>query len=65
MNGSNNVYQIFPDTSDPIGFAVYCELGSDGSRWTVGIRRLSYAIHEKFEDTIGVIRRRKSKIPKG
>jgi hypothetical protein len=44
-----------PDTSDPIGFAVYCELGSDGSRWMVGIRRLSYAIHEKFEDTTGVI----------
>jgi len=55
MNGSNNVYQIFPNMSDPIGFAVYCELGSDGSRWTVGIRRLSYAIHEKFEDTKGVI----------
>ena len=31
----NAVYQIYPDASDPNGFAVYCEIGSDGNTWTV------------------------------
>jgi len=35
--GGNGVYQIFPDTSDPNGFDVYCDFGSDGNTWAVRI----------------------------
>jgi len=33
----NEVYQIFPNTSDPKGFDVCCDIGSDGNIWTVRI----------------------------
>jgi len=33
----NGVYQIFPHTSDPNGFDVYCDFGSDGNTWAVRI----------------------------
>jgi len=35
--GDNDVYQIFPNTSDAKGFDVYCNIGSDGNIWTVRI----------------------------
>ena len=35
--GGNAVFQIFPNTSDPNGFDVYCAFGSDGNIWTVRI----------------------------
>jgi len=35
VRGGSDVYQIYPITSDPNCFAVYCEIGSDGNIWTV------------------------------
>ena len=33
----NDVYKIFPNTSDAKGFDVWCDIGSDGNIWTVRI----------------------------
>ena len=35
VRSGNDVYQIYPDSSDPNCFDVYCEIGSDGNTWTV------------------------------
>ena len=35
VRSGNDVYQIYPNTSDPNCFDVYCEIGSDGNVWTV------------------------------
>ena len=45
--GLNGVYQIFPNTSNPNGFDVYCECRPDGNNWTVRILLRVLAIYER------------------
>ena len=45
--GGNGVYQIFPNTSNPNGFDVYCEFRPDGNNWTVRILLRVLAIYER------------------
>jgi hypothetical protein len=45
--GGNGVYQIFPNTSNPNGFEVYCEIRPDGNNWTVRILLRVLAIYER------------------
>jgi hypothetical protein len=63
VRSGNDVYQIYPNTSDPNCFDVYCEIGSDGNAWTVWILgRVSTVLEQdKFEDTKGVVWSRHSK----
>ena len=35
VRSGNGVYQMYPNTSEPNCFTVYCEIGSDGNTWTV------------------------------
>jgi len=43
VSGGNGVYQIFPNSSNPNGFDVYCEFWPDGNNWTVRIFNQSFS----------------------